>query len=51
MKDYECRGSGDIGGAPRDFIGWCVVCKKLQRLRVGTGRLHTHRTWNKAQAR
>ena len=50
-ESYECKGSGEIGAAPQDFVGWCCYCKKIQRARVGTGRLKTHRTTNQAQGR
>ena len=47
-KLYICRGSGEIGAARQDAVGWCYRCKKLVRARVGTGRLIQHATPYKA---
>jgi hypothetical protein len=38
----ECRGTNQIGGGIADVMGFCTVCKRLVRLRVGTGRLVSH---------
>ncbi len=51
MRLYVCRGSGEVGGAPRDYVGWCRWCKRIQRTRVGSGVLHQHFTSTKAHAR
>jgi len=48
---YECRGSGTLGAARQDTVGWCPVCKRIQRARVGTGLLVTHWSPYKAHAR
>lgn len=48
MTLYVCRGSGEVGGAPMDCVGWC---KRIQRTRVGSGVLHQHFTATKAHAR
>lgn len=50
-ESYVCRGSGEVGAAKQDVVGWCPVCQKIQRARVGTGRLHTHWTPYAAHAR
>lgn len=50
-KSFECAGSGQLGGARMDYVGWCPRCKKIQRLRVGTGLLVTHWTANKEASR
>jgi len=51
VTSYECRGSGEIGAARQDAVGWCTVCKRIQRARVGTGRLVTHWSAYKAHAK
>lgn len=46
---YVCKGSGTQGAARQDAVGWCPVCHKLQRAKVGTGRLLPHLTPYKAK--
>lgn len=48
---YLCKGSGEIGAARQDIVGWCRWCKKLQRAKPGTGKLLPHLTPVKALGR
>ena len=51
MSTYTCRGSGEVGAARQDAVGWCPVCKRIQRARVGTGKLVVHTSPYKAHSR
>lgn len=47
----ECSGTNTIGGSPFDLMGWCPKCRKVQRLRVGTGQLIPHQNPYEEEAR